>query len=67
MDQRKLRRYIKRGIAIAGLGLGLTAGVLIPAGMADASTGPAVQHRLITKTTQPSDPGLVTTLDSAWW
>jgi len=68
MDQSKLRRYIKRGIIVAGLGLGLAAGVLIPMGMANASTGPAVQHRLVTKTTPTTtDPGQFTTLDSAWW
>ena len=36
--------------------------------LANASTGPAVQHRLVTKTTPTTtDPGQFTTLDSAWW
>ena len=69
MDQSKLRRYIKRGVALAGLGLGLAAGVMVPAGLANASTGPTVSHRFVTVSDTPTvtGPTTVRTLDMTWF
>jgi hypothetical protein len=66
MGKTKLRRYIKRGIAVAGLGLGLAAGVLVPVGMAEASTGPTVTHRLVTVTNPAGTTATYSTLDMSW-
>ncbi len=67
MNQSQLRRFIKRGVVVAGLGLGLAAGVLVQANAVTANAGWSVSHKLVPSVSTTSDVSTVTTLDASWW